>query len=316
MRKVVLVVGAVLLFVALCSGALIYGMVQMVRGETPVTRGGRLQTKLIKQIIEPPAKRTHPVPEDVYQRVEYDGPNGKLWGWMSRPPTEQKRHPAIVWIVGGFPPGGLPDDAWLEADPRNDQSGAQYMRAGVITLYPTTRGMEGNPGPQESFLGEVADVVAAVEWLRAQPYVDPERVYVGGHSTGGTLSLLVGASTAVAGVISYGPAANVCGYGPTVLAFDSKSEEECSVRSPATYGMRFPPSVILEGEYSNSASVRALSRWPSKNTSYVVIPRCDHFLYVGVMNEHFAQKIVRREALTLTVDEANELLAARFLPRS
>ena len=132
MRKVVLVVGAVLLFVALCSGAVLYGMFQMIRGEDPVTRGKRFQTKLTKQRIDPPSEQSNPVPDDRYQRVEYDGPNGKLWAWMTRPPAEEKRHPAIVWIPGGFPPGGLPDGAWLEQDPRNDQSGAQYMRAGGL----------------------------------------------------------------------------------------------------------------------------------------------------------------------------------------
>jgi alpha/beta superfamily hydrolase len=232
---------------------------------------------------------------------------------MSRPPAGQTRHPAIVWIVGGFPPGGLPDDAWLEQPARNDQSAAQFMRAGVITLYPTTRGMEGNAGLQESFLGEVADVVAAVEWLRAQPFVDPARVYVGGHSTGGTLALLAGASTQVTGVISYGPVENVCGYGLEPLTFDARSEPECAVRSPQTYTHRFPPSVIVEGARSpNAASVRGLSRWPSEGCSYVVIPDCDHFIYIAALNEYFAQQLVKGAPLTLTAEQASAIVTERF----
>jgi acetyl esterase/lipase len=174
--------------------------------------------------------------------------------------------------------------------------------------------MEGNPGAQETFLGEVSDVVAAVKWLRAQPFVDPQQVYVGGHSTGGTLSLLVGASTEVTGVVSFGPIDNVCGYGAERLPFDTSSEEECSVRSPLTYAMQFPPSVIVEGEWGNGPAVRSLGLWPSKNTSYVAIPNCSHFLYVGVLNEFFAQKIAKREALTFTVEQANQLLAEKFPP--
>ena len=58
-------------------------------------------------------------------------------------------------------------------------------------MFPGLRGTSGNPGTQESFLGEVDDVLAAADFLRKVDYVDPSRIYLGGHSTGGTLALLV-----------------------------------------------------------------------------------------------------------------------------
>lgn len=53
-------------------------------------------------------------------------------------------------------------------------------------MYPTFRGSRGDPGPQESFYGEVDDLVAAVALTRTIEGVDTQRVYLGGHGTGGT----------------------------------------------------------------------------------------------------------------------------------
>ena len=48
-----------------------------------------------------------------------------------------------------------------------------------------------SPGRVEFCAGEVDDVLAAARFLATQPYVDTNRIYLGGHSTGGTLALLV-----------------------------------------------------------------------------------------------------------------------------
>jgi dipeptidyl aminopeptidase/acylaminoacyl peptidase len=37
----------------------------------------------------------------------------------------------------------------------------------------------------------VDDVIQAAQFLRGQTFVDPERLFVAGHSVGGTLALLV-----------------------------------------------------------------------------------------------------------------------------
>jgi dipeptidyl aminopeptidase/acylaminoacyl peptidase len=53
------------------------------------------------------------------------------------------------------------------------------------------RGGNDNPGRREGFLGEVDDVLAAADHLSKLPHIDPTQIYLGGHSTGGTLALLV-----------------------------------------------------------------------------------------------------------------------------
>ncbi len=50
-------------------------------------------------------------------------------------------------------------------------------------------GENDNPGQFELFYGEVDDAVAAIDYLRSVPYVDPSRIYLAGHSTGGSITL-------------------------------------------------------------------------------------------------------------------------------
>ena len=45
------------------------------------------------------------------------------------------------------------------------------------------------------FYDEVDDVLAASEYLAGLPYVDPARLYVAGHSSGGTLTMLAAMTT-------------------------------------------------------------------------------------------------------------------------
>ena len=52
-------------------------------------------------------------------------------------------------------------------------------------------------------------------------YVDPDQIYLGGHSTGGTLALLVAESTdRFRAIFSFGPVANMRNYGTDILFFD------------------------------------------------------------------------------------------------
>lgn len=53
-------------------------------------------------------------------------------------------------------------------------------------MIPSFRGEDRNPGSYEMFYGELEDLDAAYDWLAKQPWVDPDRIYLAGHSTGGT----------------------------------------------------------------------------------------------------------------------------------
>ena len=150
-------------------------------------------------------------PPEIFRKVVYDSPAGKLGAYISQVPDDGQKRPAIVWITGGD--CNSIDDLWSDADPSNDQTASAYRKAGIVMMFPSLRGGNDNPGIKEAFLGEVDDVLAATNYLAQQESVDPRRIYLGGHSTGGTLALLVAESTdRFRAVFSFGPASDVSNY--------------------------------------------------------------------------------------------------------
>jgi len=57
-------------------------------------------------------------------------------------------------------------------------------------MVPVLRGENGQPGNFTFFYDEVDDVLAAAEALAQRTYVDANRMFISGHSAGGTLTML------------------------------------------------------------------------------------------------------------------------------
>jgi dipeptidyl aminopeptidase/acylaminoacyl peptidase len=112
--------------------------------------------------------------------VTYVSGELRLKAWVNRPPADSPKRPAVLFLHGGFA-FDAPDD-W-------DVSQA-YRDAGYIVLTPMLRGENGQEGFFSFYYEEVDDVIAATEYLRTQPYVDADRLYLAGPSAGGTLALL------------------------------------------------------------------------------------------------------------------------------
>jgi len=109
------------------------------------------------------------------------------------------------------------------------------------------------------FFGEVDDAVAAVDYVASLPYVDPGRIYMVGHSTGGTVTLLtVEATTKLRAAFSFGGAPDigrVCGpFGeggfPGVdIPFPGRDKREQRLRSAIDYIHHVrTPTFYFEGE--------------------------------------------------------------------
>ena len=144
-------------------------------------------------------------PEGVFDLISYPAPAGDLAAYLTPAPKDGQRRPAVVWAKGGF--GGIGSYFWEEASPSDDQSARAFREAGLVLMCPSWRGENANPGRFESFYGEVNDLLAAIDYVKTLPYVDPERVYLGGHSTGGTMVLLAATAGAeVRATFSFGGA--------------------------------------------------------------------------------------------------------------
>src|SRR5262249_30529789 len=140
------------------------------------------------------------------------------------------------------------------------------------------------------------DVVAAAEFLRKQPFVDPDRLYLGGHSTGGTLALLTAeCSDRFRAVFSFGPVHDVLGYGPRYNPFAISDRKELLLGAPGRWlhSIRVPV-FVFEGTDGNLSSLQALAR-ASKNprVRFFEVKGADHFNVLAPTNRLIADKILR-----------------------
>ena len=105
-------------------------------------------TKLTRKVAagdpvpEPPAR--------FFRNVKYPSPAGELAAYLSPSPRDGKKHPAIIWIFGGFD-NSIGETAWEKGPPENDQSGRAFADAGIIMMYPSLRGGNQNRALSKAF---------------------------------------------------------------------------------------------------------------------------------------------------------------------
>jgi dienelactone hydrolase len=258
----------------------------------PEARAG-FKTKLVPQSHE-----RDPVPdppEELFRKVAFDSPAGKLAAYVSQTPDDGTKRPAIIWITGGD--CNSIGDVWSSAPRSNDQTASALREAGIVIMFPSLRGGNENPGTKEGFLGEVDDVLASADYLAREPSVDPKRIYLGGHSTGGTLVLLVAECTdRFRAVFSFGPASDVANYPPEFLPYDFSNPRENELRSPGPWLDKIQgPTFVFEGTdgQSNIGSLDAMAR-ATKNPMVHFLPvrGTDHFSVLAPANELIARKVL------------------------
>lgn len=233
-------------------------------------------------------------PFGMFELVEYEAPVGRLPAYVGVPQEPNKRLPAIIWLSGGFS-NSIDESAWTPGPDYNDQSARAFREAGIIMMYPALRGGNNGPGFLEGFYGEVDDVMAARDFLARQPFVDPEYIYLGGHSTGATLALLVAASTdKFRSVLALGPVGMADGYGDEYFHFDVDDDREWVLRSPLFYlDTITSPTTIIEGTEGNIESLRLMNYLAdNERLQFIELEGRDHFEIVRPITMVMAQKIV------------------------
>jgi dienelactone hydrolase len=181
-------------------------------------------------------------------------------------------------------------------------------------MFPSLRGGNDNPGMKEGFLGEVDDVMAAAAYLRKQPYFDPDRVYLGGHSIGGTMALLTAeCSDSFRAVFSFGPTDDVLGYGLGDNPFSLTDPKELRLRSPAQWlhSIRSPVFVFEVASGGNAGVLRSMaSKTKNPKVHFFVIKGANHFNPLGPTNRLIVGKVLKDTGpacnLTFTEEEVNQ----------
>jgi tetratricopeptide (TPR) repeat protein len=181
------------------------------------------ETNLIQR-IPAPQEYIDELPPAGAKEVIYDSGDLKLKAWLSDKPADDNKHPAVVFAHGGFSFGGT---GW------ND--GQEFINHGFVLMTPMLRGENGNPGNFEYFYGEVNDLLAAADYLANVSYVDSEKIFLCGHSVGGTLSILSSMMPSnYRAISSFGGMPDtgyLIKYGGYPIPYDSKNIKEFELRS-------------------------------------------------------------------------------------
>ncbi len=277
------------------------------------------------RLIPSSYKREGPAPDPpsgVFNKVHYQSDVGELVAYVTPDPGDGQRHPAVLWAHGGF--GGIGDTFWQPASWRNDQSAAVFRKAGLVLMCPSWRGENDNAGHFEMFYGEVNDLLAAADYLATLPYVDHHRIYLAGHSTGGTLVLLaVAAGGRFRAAFSFGGAPDIervvsdgAGYGNT--PFDMRIQQEAILRSAVNYtGAIRTPTFYFEGINSSYCSdarrMEVLAKRSGVPFTACIISGGDHFNILQCISAAVAERILQDSGekcnISITPAEMNRRFA-------
>lgn len=243
-----------------------------------------------------------------FDLIKYESPAGQLHAYVTRDPGDGRKRPAIVWITGGD--CNSIGDVWSPGDPSNDQTASPFRRAGVAMMFPSLRGGNDNPGRREGFLGEVDDVLAAADHLSKLPHIDPTQIYLGGHSTGGTLALLVAeCSNRFKAVFSLGPVSLTSHYGGEYVYCDPNNERENALRSPLPWlHCVTSPVYVFEGAPDGNWDSIEMMETANSNPQihFFKVNGHDHFSIIAPLTERLAAQ-VNQGMINITADTVRGL---------
>ncbi|NNJ24942.1 hypothetical protein LzC2_10040 [Planctomycetes bacterium LzC2] len=315
----------------LCCGGLMLAAYQQVEAEARLRqeqaakvaeRTGSLRAAVAAHAstLGPPQPSAGPPPEpppgSEFALVSYPAPVGELPAYLTAEVADGtidpgEKRPAIVWITGGD--SNTIGPVWGPQERENDQAASALRDAGIVMMFPSLRGGNANPGQREGFLGEVEDILAAAEYLARQPGIDADRIYLGGHSTGGTLAALVTErSDRFRATFAFGPVADIRDYGGSyIYHVPQDAADEAIVRSPGYWlnDVR-TPLFLIEGELGNASSITELAEATDNPLVHTfIVPGADHFDVLAPANEAIAQEIVADDGPTCEIALSVDALA-------
>ncbi|KJF78571.1 aminopeptidase [Morganella morganii] len=226
------------------------------RDETLAEAHQRFKTNITEQSFDN-TDAPWQAPSDIFNLITYPAKAGDMFAYLTPPPVkENTRLPAVIWLNGGYGGIGGDDYFWQPKPVNNDQTAATFRDPEIVLMIPSFRGENTNPGRYEMFFGEIEDIESARQYLTTLPYVDPDRIYIAGHSTGGTKALLASEySDKFRAVFSLGGIPDLklrTAHSMSVaIPFDTNNEEEFNVRSVYRYikSIKRPTFYFEGGDY-------------------------------------------------------------------
>ncbi|POO56394.1 alpha/beta hydrolase family protein [Agrobacterium rosae] len=202
----------------------------------------RFRTHLLRKISAPEKSAPLGTPVDGTRVTYSGGPNGsiELVAWLSNYTPSKKLKPAVLFLHGGNATG---DGHWALMKP--------YWEAGFVVLLPSFRGENGQKGNYSGFYDETSDALAAASYLESLPGIDPDRVFLAGHSNGGTLSLLASMTRKFRAAVPISAGVNSWRYFNRYtdeVCFDDSNPQEFVMRSSVCFGPSLKcPTLLLRG---------------------------------------------------------------------
>jgi hypothetical protein len=168
--------------------------------EVTVLRDGKSET-LASSLIEKPRDPGTDTYEVIYSEVLS---NGKRMRTIISKPKSAGKHPALLFIQGIGPTSY---DFNLNGQGLDAPVLFDFANRGFVTLRVDKPGIgdsEGGPYAQTDYLTELDIYRQALKQLKGLDYVDPDNVFIFGHSMGGAFGPMVGAEIPVKGMAMYG----------------------------------------------------------------------------------------------------------------
>jgi len=227
----------------------------------------------------------------------------RLWKPIDFDATQ--KHPAIVYVYGG-PHSQVVRKAWS----RHDLWHAYMASRGYLVFSIDNRGSHGRgkewEEPLLKRLGaiELEDQLTGVDYLKSQPYVDPERIGVWGWSYGGTMTLnaLLNAPAAFRAGVSVAPVADWrlydTIYTERYMKRPQDNEDGYTEAAPLSHVSELDdPLLLMHGDADDNVHVQnsiALVRRlidAGKDFEFMVYPQKEHGISGPADRTHLYRKM-------------------------
>jgi dipeptidyl aminopeptidase/acylaminoacyl peptidase len=235
--------------------------------------------------LEPPTAPSPSSPPATPGRhvVTIVGDGATLGGILFRPEGADSK-PAVI-VLHGWLAAGTNGAATVEARAR------RYADEGYVALALSMRGWPLSGGFDDCGLRQPDDVVAAAEWLRAQPGVAVDRIGIVGFSQGGQVALLAAARDArIRAVVAYYPVTDVALWKSTTTNPDVPGYIT-AICEPGGVGPRSPvlraasiasPVLLVHGELDSrvpteqSRLMIAALQSAGRRSDLLIVPGAQH----------------------------------------